>query len=142
MPDYVFITEADPSGVAQIAALYRDAGWWADASDHPETIGEIITGSHCFLAAMSQGEFVGMGRAISDGVSDAYIQDITVRADRRGQGIARDIVRNLVTKLHADGLHWIALIAERDTHALYRELGFAEMPNSTPLLLLDDSDAL
>ncbi len=142
MPDYVFITDAEPAGISQIAALYREAGWWTDAPDHPETIAKILKGSHCFVAAMSQGEIIGMGRAISDGISDAYIQDITVKTARRGQGIAHDIVRNLVASLHADGLHWIALIAERGTHGLYRELGFTEMQNSTPLLLRDDSDAL
>ncbi|MCP4679821.1 MAG: GNAT family N-acetyltransferase [Deltaproteobacteria bacterium] len=132
------MTEPNPVGVSQIAELYRDAGWWDDAPEHLEKIAKIIAGSHCFVTAMAEGEIVGMGRAISDGVSDAYVQDITVKMNRRGQGIARHIVRALVKRLNADGLHWIALIAERGTHALYSDLGFAEMPNSTPLLLQDD----
>ena len=96
-------------------ALYRMAGWWEDDSDDPAQIHQLISGSHCFAIASAQGEIIGMGRAISDGVSDAYIQDITVNKSFRRRGIASRIVEELVKKLHEDGLYWIGLIAERGT---------------------------
>ncbi|MCP4606900.1 MAG: GNAT family N-acetyltransferase [Proteobacteria bacterium] len=133
--DYVFIAEPDSDTIAQVGKLYCDAGWWNDAPDHPEHIRSIIKGSHCFLIAFADGKAIGMGRAISDLVSDAYIQDVTVEEEWRGKGCAKEIVRTLIEQLRKDGIQWIGLIAERGTHNLYGALGFTEMPNSTPLLL-------
>jgi spermidine synthase len=75
-----------------------------------------------------------MGRALSDGVSDAYIQDVTVKKPYRGQGIGTQIIQKLVERLNADGLEWIGLIAEKNSHKFYRRLGFKKMPNSVPML--------
>ena len=77
---------------------------------------------------------VGIGRAISDGVSDAFIQDITVDEVFRRRGIASQIVNALVRRLQEDGLGWIGLIAERGTQDFYVNLGFETMDNSTPML--------
>jgi len=52
-----------------------------------------------------------MGRAISDGISDAYIQDVTVLSEFRGQGIGTGIVQEILKQLRDDGLQWIGLIA-------------------------------
>ncbi len=81
-------------------------------------IKDLINGSHCFLIATSEKTdrerpIIGMGRSISDGVSDAYIQDVVVMPSCRGQGIAtRDYSGWLVDRLQEDGIEWIGLIAE------------------------------
>jgi spermidine synthase len=118
-----------------LAALYREAGWGADASAHPEIVRRIVAGSHCFWVARSDGRIVAMGRAISDKVSDAYIQDVTVTGSHRSCGIGRGIVRAIVERLRADGLGWIGLIAERGSRGLYEPLGFERMPDAAPMLL-------
>jgi spermidine synthase len=78
-----------------------------------------------------------MGRAISDGVSDAYIQDLTVLADQRNQGIGGMILRALVARLHADGLFWIGLIAEPGSASFYLREGFRERVGWVPMLLVE-----
>ena len=80
-----------------------------------------------------------MGRAISDGISDAYIQDLTVRSNRRNQGIGGQILRTILERLHADGLRWIGLIAEPGSSNLYRHAGFKEMPAAVPMLMIRES---
>ena len=131
---YDFIAEANPQDLLQIIDLYREAGWLGNAPDERVAIAKLIQGSHCFVTARYSGQIVGMGRALSDRVSDAYIQDVTVRREWRKRGIARKIVKALVERLNNDGIGWIGLIAERGTHALYADLGFSAMPDSTPLL--------
>jgi len=79
-----------------------------------------------------------MGRAISDGVSDAYIQDLTVRNDCRNKGIGKMILQTLLDRLHADGIVWIGLIAEPGSRNLYRRAGFREMPEATPMLMNEE----
>ncbi|QTA87579.1 GNAT family N-acetyltransferase [Desulfonema magnum] len=135
IPTFTFLSDPMPEQISQITALYRAEGWWtADASDNPEMVAGIIAGSHCFMVATIGDEIIGMGRAISDRASDAYIQDVTVKDAYRDQGIGSEIIKLLVERLQGDGLCWIGLIAERGSHEFYMGLGFEKMPDSTPML--------
>ena len=120
--------------IARLTKLYRQAGWWTDEADNPSLVAGIVAGSHCFLVARQAKTIIAMGRAISDRVSDAYIQDVTVDRAFRKQGIGSRMVAALVTRLEADGIGWVGLIAERKTHPFYRPLGFSPMADSVPML--------
>jgi ribosomal protein S18 acetylase RimI-like enzyme len=123
-----------------IAGLYRAQGWrQACDDDSPQWIQKLVAGSHCFVVALEGEEIVGMGRAISDGISDAYIQDLTVRSNSRNQGIGGKILQTILERLHIDGLRWIGLIAEPGSANLYRHAGFREMPAAVPMLLIRES---
>lgn len=135
MINFFFLTTPTRDQIAQILSLYESAGWWKPGPDAPDEALRLVAGSHCFLAAESGGEIVGMGRAISDRVSDAYIQDVAVRQDYQHQGIGSQIVTRISERLKTDGLTWIGLIAERKTYPFYREIGFSEMPDAIPMLL-------
>jgi aralkylamine N-acetyltransferase len=136
MPVYQFLQKPDHNQIDQLITLYQDAGWWSADMDSRDLLKRIISGSHCFCVAVIEDRIVGMGRSISDGVSDAYIQDVTVATPFRGKGIARRIVTELIRKLEADGIGWIGLIAEKGSADFYSPLGFEPMPNSTPMLRL------
>jgi spermidine synthase len=120
--------------IDQIITLYRQAGWWKSPDAERDHVRRIIAGSHCFLVALENDELVGMGRVISDGESDAYIQDVTVKTTCRKKGIGTQIVKRLVGRIETDGLKWIGLIAERNTHEFYERIGFKKMPDSIPML--------
>lgn len=120
--------------IEQITELYRSQGWW-DGPDNPELLNAIIKGSHCFIIARNDKEIIGMGRAISDRTSDAYIQDVTVKKNYRGKGIGKYMVKMIIDRLHADGVFWIGLIAEKGSHGFYEAIGFKPMTNSTPMIL-------
>ncbi|MDJ0763187.1 MAG: GNAT family N-acetyltransferase [Myxococcota bacterium] len=135
MIELLFLDVPQPTVISQISALYQDTGWWEEAPHHPDRVRQLITGSHCFVAAMEGETVVAMGRAISDRVGDAYIQDVTVATPWRGQGIAKKIIRSLIARLRSDGIDWIGLIAESGSRGLYEPLGFVEMPNAAPLVL-------
>jgi spermidine synthase len=131
---YHIVKEADPAVILQI---YRQAGWW-QMDDNPEylqTVSKIISNSFCFVIARQGDEIIGMGRAISDGVSDAYIQDVTVVGSLRGQGIGKGIIRTLLGFLKEHKLQWIGLISEPGYERFYGNLGFNVMQNYTPFLL-------
>lgn len=134
MVTYTFIVNPSPDQTRQIIALYNLQGWWSQEADD-EAVARITAGSHCFLVAMEGSEIIGMGRAISDRTSDAYIQDVTVSQSLRSQGIGTNILRKIVARLQADGLQWIGLIAEKGSSDFYHQLGFREMPDATPMLL-------
>jgi spermidine synthase len=78
---------------------------------------------------------IGMGRAVSDGVSDAYIQDVTVLREYRGLGLGARIVERITGFLRERRIGWIGLIAEPGTQAFYRGLGFEVLEGYSPMLL-------
>lgn len=132
---YVYATGRDDREIRNIIELYRQAGWWGRKGDDLELVSRLIAGSHCFLLASNGAEIVGMGRAISDRASDAYLQDVTVRLPYRGRGIGTEIIRRLVARLREDGIKWIGLIAEKNSFPFYQCLGFKVMSDSTPMVM-------
>lgn len=135
MTNFFFLTTPAGDQIDQILSLYESAGWWKPGPEAPDEALRLVAGSHCFLVAESKGALVGMGRAISDRAGDAYIQDVAVRPDYKHQGIGSQIVARIVERLKADGISWIGLIAERNSHPFYRDIGFSEMPDAIPMLL-------
>lgn len=136
MTSFVLLKKCSPEQLDQILALYRQAGWWDGDGDDAAAVQRIIDGSHCFIAAREAGVIIGMGRAISDRTSDAYIQDVTVARSQRGRGIGSEIIKRLIACLEKDGIGWIGLIAEQNSHDFYRPLGFKPMENARPMLRL------
>jgi len=135
---YAFIADPTAGQIEDILSLYRIQGWWGPSSERDgETAEAIIRGSHCFIVAEVDGRVIGMGRAISDRVSDAYIQDVAVDPAFRGRGIGGRIVADLVRRLRQDGIGWIGLGAEAGTHDFYRRAGFAELPGCIVMLKKD-----
>lgn len=121
--------------VEEIVALYKSAGWWQESPEAREVIPAMIRGSFCFMVARSiDGNIIGMARVISDGHSDAYIQDVTVLAGYRGQGIGRELIRRLAQLCVDRKIGWIGLVAEPGTQGLYEELGFRPLVGYQPML--------
>ncbi len=119
----------------QIIRLYKEAGWWKPENDRrPEFVDRIAENSYCFVGAFHGERMIGMGRALSDGVSDAYIQDVTVLREFRGRGIGGKIIGRLIRKLRTDQVEWIGLIGEPGTGDFYKKLGFTEMKDSVPFI--------
>ena len=117
-----------------IVTLYKAGGWWQD-SYSKDGIPALIKGSFAFVVARDTrtGQLVGMGRAISDKVSDAYIQDVVVLPDYRKQGIGGRIITTLRNFCLKQGIEWLGLIAEPDSDKFYRELGFKPMKGHIPM---------
>jgi len=140
MPTLRFLQRPTGGQLAQIIGLYRQAGWWSEnAPDDPELVSRIVSGSHCFIIAAHKNEIIGMGRAISDGASDAYIQDVTVREPFREQGVGSRIISMLVKRLQDDHIEWIGVIAEQGSSPFYQNLGFKKVKNAFPLFTITNA---
>lgn len=121
-----------------VVALYKSAGWWDEETGARHLIPAVVRNSFAFAVAQTaDGKIVGMGRVISDGVSDAYIQDLAVLKAYRGRGIGRDLVRLLTAYCEEKNLLWIGTVAEPGTYPFYRGLGFKDK-KGFQLMLLDD----
>jgi ribosomal protein S18 acetylase RimI-like enzyme len=121
--------------VEEIVALYKAAGWWQESPEARAVIPAMIRGSLCFMVARSlSGRIIGMARVISDGYSDAYIQDVVVLESHRGQGIGKELVRRLTQFCESRKIAWIGLVAEPGTQGLYEALGYGPLVGYQPML--------
>ena len=120
--DYQMVKTAP---IESIVELYRAGGWWLESQANRDRIEGMIHGSFCFMIARSgEGKIIAMGRVISDGASDAYIQDVVVLPSHRRQGIGREIIQRLTQHCLEHRIGWIGLVAEPGTAHFYKQIGF------------------
>jgi len=129
--DVRIVQSADPEAIVE---LYKAGGWWEE-SDSFDDILPLIKGSFAFTTAtdVGTGTIVGTGRVLSDGVSDAYIQDVIVLPGYRKRGIAGRIIKTLLAACLKNNVSWIGLVAQPGTEGFYKELGFNRMKGHTPM---------
>jgi ribosomal protein S18 acetylase RimI-like enzyme len=118
----------------EIVNLYKAAGWWKDNYDSSK-LKYLIRGSFAFAIVVDKtsNKAIGMGRVISDGVSDGYIQDLMVLPEYRDSGIGRKLVETLLDYCLLKKLTWIGLIAEPGQYGFYLNFGFKTLKNYTPM---------
>lgn len=118
----------------EIVELYKAGGWWKDSCD-ASGIKPLIEGSFAFavVVEITSGKAIGMGRLISDGISDAYIQDLVVLPEYRDQGIGKQLVEFLLERCLSEGILWIGLISEPEQDDFYSSLGFKSMKDYIPM---------
>jgi ribosomal protein S18 acetylase RimI-like enzyme len=95
----------------------------------------LIKGSFAFAVAVEKvsNKAIGMGRVISDGVSDAYIQDLVVLPEYRNSGIGKKLAKTLLDFCLSKNILWIGLIAEPDQSGFYSNIGFKTLEKYTPM---------
>lgn len=119
----------------QLLELFAEADF-AELSDGTEWLIQAVESSLLAVGAFDEtGRLIGFARALGDGVSDCYIQDVAVKASCRGQGIGKALVRKVIDELKARNIDWIGLIATPGKADFYRQLGFEELANFTPMQL-------
>jgi GNAT superfamily N-acetyltransferase len=69
------------------------------------------------------GRLVGFARAISDGVAYAYLADVFVTAEARGNGLGKELVATMVDRGPGARFRWS--LHTSDAHGLYQQYGFA-----------------
>ena len=113
---------------SEIVELYRCGNWW-DIGWNTTGITSIIQGSYIFVIAIdtSNNTAIGMGRLISDGVSDGYVQDVAVLSEYRNHGIGTTIATILRKTGQLMGLSWIGLISVPKKQNIYKKAGFNVM---------------
>ena len=112
--EYRRLGALSPETEKELAGLYREAGWISE-EDPTGFIVPAMAGSAVAIGAFCDGRLIGMGRAISDGVSDAFIQDVAVTKAFRRRGIGGEIVRQIAAVLKERGVDWIGLVGEPGT---------------------------
>lgn len=77
---------------------------------------------------LATGQQVGFARAISDGVSFAYLADVVVTGRARGIGLGKALVTAMIERGPGAEFEW--LLHTKDAHRLYERFGF-RIPDRT-----------
>jgi ribosomal protein S18 acetylase RimI-like enzyme len=86
-------------------------------------VGRLVREATRIVGLYHQGQQVGFSRAVSDGVSFAYLADVYVLPEHRGRGLGEAMVREMV---EAAGWNVRWLLHTGDAHSLYRRVGFCD----------------
>jgi GNAT superfamily N-acetyltransferase len=76
------------------------------------------------------GNMIGFARAISDGVGFAYLADVYIAKDFRGQGLGVELVATMIDRGPGAAFRWT--LHTTDAHGLYARFGFTR-PDRTYL---------
>jgi len=81
----------------QVEHLYNDVEWSAYTQD-PDNLHKAITQSFEVISAWDGGKLVGLIRVVGDGLTIIYIQDILVLNAYQNQGIATQLMEQILQK--------------------------------------------
>ena len=123
MIEYRLLKKFSGDAIKRIAGFYIDAGW-ISAEDDISFLEPAFQGSFLVAGAFDGNQIIGVARVLSDGCSDAYIQDVVVDPSYRGKGIGSGLINTLVDKLKEHNIDWIGLVGEPGTENFYQKLGW------------------
>ena len=108
---------------AEILPLYDSAGWTVYTKD-PDRLAAAFAASLLTLAAYEDGKLVGIVRAVGDGTTIVFIQDLLVLPDFQRRGIGKELLKAVLDRF-AD-VYQIQLTADDrgDLLRFYRSMGF------------------
>ena len=109
----------DLDAVHDFLALHS---YWA-AGRPRETVERLVREATRVVGLYHEGQQVGFSRAVSDGVSFAYLADVYVLPEHRGRGLGEAMVCEMVDAAGWD-VRW--LLHTGDAHSLYRRIGFGD----------------
>lgn len=113
-----------PVTATALADLRQSVGW--NRMEHDLADARLHNAFHlcCF-----DGEcLVGYVAVVSNGVTDAYIQDLMVHPDYQRQGIGRELMQHTLARLRRDGNYMVSVIyGDAELQRYYENFGFTTM---------------
>lgn len=110
----------------EILPLYRAVGW-SNYYEHPRMLENAFHGSLCTLGAYLDDELVGIIRAVGDGASILFIQDILVHPDHQRRGIGTALMHAMLERYAHVYQIELATDHTEKTIAFYKSLGFCPL---------------
>ena len=111
------------SEARRIAELREAVGW----NRMEKSLSDMRMTSFVRIAAYDGDELVGYADSVSNGVTDAYIQDVMVRPGYQGKGIGTELMRRIISEISMRGVYMISVIYDQSLSGFYRRFGFNEM---------------
>lgn len=111
---------------SEILRLYKSVGWTA-YTDHPEALRKGFENSLLILAAYECDRLLGIIRAVGDGHTIVFIQDILVFPECQRKGIGSALLQVILDRY--SHVRQIGLTTDNipNSIAFYKSMGFREI---------------
>src|SRR5688572_11043132 len=116
MENFDISTDKSRLDIDAIQRFMTEESYWAQSRTLEQTR-IAIENSVCF-GVYAAGRQIGFARVVSDLATFAYVGDVFVLEEYRGQGISKKLMETMLAHPDLQGLRrWI--LATRDAHGLY-----------------------
>ena len=106
-----------------LSDLRESVGWnrMEDEYNNP-----LMT-SYYHIAVYEDDKMVGYIDSVSNGVTDAYIQDLMVHPDYQGKGLGTELMNQMIAYLKENRIYIISVVFEESLKPFYDRFGFSSM---------------
>ena len=106
-----------------LSDLRESVGWnrMEDEYNNP-----LMT-SYYHIAAYEADNLVGYIDSVSNGVTDAYIQDLMVHPDYQGKELGTELMNQMIAYLKEKRIYIISVVFEESLKPFYDRFGFSSM---------------
>lgn len=110
----------------EILRLYASVGWTA-YTDHPDVLQKGFENSMLTLAAYEGDQLLGIIRAVGDGYTIVFVQDILVFPEHQRKGVGSALLQAILDRCSHVRQIELATDNTPKTIAFYKSMGFREM---------------
>lgn len=119
---YEIDTDAARVDVDAVHRFLSEESYWSPGVPR-DVVERSLRGSLCFGLYAPDGALAGFARAVTDRAVFAYLADVFVLLEHRGQGLGVWLIETMLGHPELQGLRRVFLVTE-DAHGLYERFGF------------------
>jgi len=118
------IREYENFQLEEITNLYQSVGW-TNYLERISALEDAYANSLCVIGAYDNEKLVGIIRAVGDGLTIVFIQDIIIQPEYQRKGIGTKLLKAVMDK-YSD-VYQMELLTDNTekTKAFYRSVGFS-----------------
>lgn len=120
----VTITDQKPT-MPEVLALYKSVGW-SMYTRNPARLERALTHSLTVLSAYEGKQLVGLIRAVGDGETILFIQDLLVLPEYQRRGIGKQLIEALLARFPEVRQRVLLTDDDPKTRSFYKAAGFVE----------------
>ena len=109
--------------VKKLADLRESIGWNRMENEYKNP---LLT-SYYHIAVYEKEVLIGYIDCVSNGVTDAYIQDLMVHPDYQRRGIGTELMTIMINYLKQKHIYMISVVFEENLKPFYEKFGFFNM---------------
>jgi GNAT superfamily N-acetyltransferase len=133
---YLISTDRNRLDLDAIASYLSEESYWARGRSR-ETIVRGIENSLPF-GVYKDGAQVGFARVVTDYATFAWLADVYVLSEDRGQGLGKALVEAVIEHSAVRDLPRV-LLATADAHGLYEQYGFSALKRAERFMAIEVS---
>src|SRR3954451_911364 len=135
MPQYTVSSDPERLDVDMIHGYLSEESYWAKGRARDVT-DRAIANSYPFGVYLGD-EQVAFARVVTDTVTFAWLADVFVLPEHRGNGLGKLLVGTVIADERFKGMkRWF--LGTADAHELYRQFGFHEIVSPERLMAIEE----